>query len=736
MNLKRFFTSSFINIQLFGIINSYSQIFLSKNKLYAFIILLSSFVDYNIGLCGIISIIISNLISYFLNYDNFIIKEGIYGFNSLLVGLTLGAYFDFNVALLAIIFFSSLLTLLLTIWLLQNFTFSQLPILSIPFLLGAWIVILATREFGALELSVRGIYTASEITALGGSALLRVYENALNIPLPLSLEVYFRSLASIIFQHDIISGILIALGLLIASRIAFTLSFIGFFSGWFFFNILESEQILNISYSFFGFNFILTAIAIGGIFFIPDFWSYFAVIVITPVNAILIICSIHIFEPYQLPILSLPFNIIVLLLIVALRSRTIVRLISPVPIQHFSPEKNLYTHQIRQFRFGKKPAVLLSLPFYGEWAVTQGHNGAITHKDKWNHAWDFSIKDRENRTYQGSGSEKEDYYCYKLPIIAPADGWVIEIVNHVEDNPIGTVNLHENWGNLVIIKHAEGLYSKLCHLHKDIKVQKNAYIHKGELIGYCGNSGRSPEPHLHFQLQSTPYVGSGTLPYPLGYYLVRKEKEFEFHANDIPNKDEYVSNLQVSDLLKNAFAFVLGQQMTFKIFKNNNETLNTWEVRVDMYNNPYIYCFETGSVAYFINDGQMFYFVSFYGKQESLLYYFYLASHQIALGFYPRMVLKDELNVTDMGIRILGALQDFISPFYQIQRNTIETIYEETDNLEYPSRILIKSRVSCNYLNYSYQNHNLLIEVKDNLIFNITVIKDNQEKIWAEQINY
>ena len=32
---------------------------------------------------------------------------------------------------------------------------------------------------------------------------------------------------------------------------------------------------------------------------------------------------------------------------------------------------------------------------------------------------------------------------------------------------------------------------------------------KGQVIGLCGNSGNSTEPHLHYHLQNKPSIGDG-----------------------------------------------------------------------------------------------------------------------------------------------------------------------------------------------------------------------------------
>jgi murein DD-endopeptidase MepM/ murein hydrolase activator NlpD len=52
-------------------------------------------------------------------------------------------------------------------------------------------------------------------------------------------------------------------------------------------------------------------------------------------------------------------------------------------------------------------------------------------------------------------------------------------------------------GNSVIISHGRGIYSCYYHLNK-IKVKKNEFVKKGQIIGLSGMSGRVTGPHLHF----------------------------------------------------------------------------------------------------------------------------------------------------------------------------------------------------------------------------------------------
>lgn len=54
------------------------------------------------------------------------------------------------------------------------------------------------------------------------------------------------------------------------------------------------------------------------------------------------------------------------------------------------------------------------------------------------------------------------------------------------------------FGNLVIIRHHNGLETYYAHLSK-INVDVDQEVHSGEIIGLGGNTGRSFGPHLHFE---------------------------------------------------------------------------------------------------------------------------------------------------------------------------------------------------------------------------------------------
>jgi hypothetical protein len=56
------------------------------------------------------------------------------------------------------------------------------------------------------------------------------------------------------------------------------------------------------------------------------------------------------------------------------------------------------------------------------------------------------------------------------------------------------------FGNLVIIRHYNGLETYYAHLSR-IKVKVNQVVKAGDLIGLVGSTGRSRGPHLHYEVR-------------------------------------------------------------------------------------------------------------------------------------------------------------------------------------------------------------------------------------------
>jgi urea transporter len=712
-----------INTFIRSILNSYSQIFFSDSKFFALLLILVSFADIYAGLAGIMSVTITNLTGILMGLDRKVIVKGVYGFNSLLVGLCLGIYFSPGMILFVIILLAAVITLFIAVSLQGVIGKYGLPYLSIPFLISAWIMTLATRNMSFLGISERGIFTLNELYTIGGYKIVRMYEWWNNVDFIRPLKIYFISLGAILFQYNVLSGLVIAAGILYYSRISISLSLLGFFTAYFFYDFVGAD-ISEMNYSYIGFNYILTSIAVGGFFVISSIRSYLWSILLTPVVAIFTISFSALFASAKLPVFALPFNLIVLLFLYVLKFRVNPsRGLAEVLIQQNSPEKNLYSYENDIGRF-RHDLVSIQLPFYGTWTVAQGYDDIHTHKGLWKHALDFIITDEDGKQFKGKGDLPEDYFCYNKPVLAPADGYIESVAYNIEDNIIGKPNIKENWGNTVIIRHSNFLFTTLSHLkYNSITVKPGDKVRQGDLIGKCGNSGRSPYPHLHFQLQQLPYIGSHTLHYPVSYFIVHRDSGFDLKNFSIPLKDQKISNVEKNDLISRGFDFIPGKTICFDSVKNGVKEKQVWEVSTNEYNIPYIKCLSTGSIAYFSNDGSLFLFRHYEGTKNTLLYFFFLASFKVQLGFYKDLELTDSYPLNLIMKKPLLFFQDFAAPFFKFLRSEYRMKYDFIDNTLLTSRIKLTSSSINSLVGNEIHRTEFNIEIDEKGINNFKVKK-------------
>jgi peptidase M23-like protein len=192
----------------------------------------------------------------------------------------------------------------------------------------------------------------------------------------------------------------------------------------------------------------------------------------------------------------------------------------------------------------------LHLPFSGEWYVYWGgrsvaQNKHVVARDQ-RFAYDFMIlaPGRAGQSYRGPGENNTDYFCFGLPVYAPAEGSVVRAENDVPDNTPGEMNAKAPLGNCVILDHGAGEFSFFAHFRcGTVVVLSGESVDCGQLLALCGNSGNSSEPHLHYHLQNTPvpfrgdglpaffveYVADGkplSRGEPVARQTVRSQREF------------------------------------------------------------------------------------------------------------------------------------------------------------------------------------------------------------------
>lgn len=89
------------------------------------------------------------------------------------------------------------------------------------------------------------------------------------------------------------------------------------------------------------------------------------------------------------------------------------------------------------------------------------------------------------------------------PVYAPADGVV------------GRASWFSSYGLFISLEHGGAMETRFGHLSR-LNVAEGETVHKGDLIGFVGTTGRSTGPHLHYEVRVNgeavnplPYMQSG-----------------------------------------------------------------------------------------------------------------------------------------------------------------------------------------------------------------------------------
>ena len=670
-------------------LNSYSIILFSHTKILALLLLFVTFMSPKIGFCGLAFVLCFHFLLVRLGYDKTQIRSGLLGFNSLLIGLSIAYSYEMNAYFAVLFILSVLLAIVIIVWCKNHFGKYNLPFLTVPFFLIVNIISLSTKNFDVFHVNMDEVFHENTLAALRYSNWYQMAHCLDGLAIPNHLKVFLVTFSTVFYQKSVLGGILIVIGLFLYSRIAFLYSIIGFYAALFFYHTMGGD-LQNLTYFYSGVNFIFMAIALGSFFYIANAYTMALVFVLTPVMMFFMIAMEKILVVFQMNALSMPFSILTTMILYIFMERHTHKLIIAANTTYFSPEKSLYEHLHLRQRKVANPFYSMFLPFWGEWQVSQGYNGKITHLGDWSKALDFVIVNEEAQTFGGSATKPSNFYCYNKPVLAPADGYIYEIVNHVEDNEINDVNVLENWGNSVVINHNNGLYSQLSHLKKDsFLVSIGDYVKKGTVVAACGNSGRSPEPHIHFQVQHTYVIGAKTVDLPLTYFIENKTDVLSLRINEVPKENALISNVETMPLLLKAFDFKPNNRLKIT---DNKEQISIFEIYTTEWNELYFYCPKTNSKLYFKNDGILFSFVRYEGTANAPLFEFYKACHAILLGYYPTVTIDDFMPnywFMPFGLRaihdLLAPLKNFITIRFCSQPTSI-------DNMIQPNLLKIRSK--------------------------------------------
>jgi urea transporter len=252
----------FVDICLRGI----AQVMLQNNPLtgalfLAAIIWASYAADaYRLAVATIVAVVVATLTARWLRVDSNDLESGLYGYNATLVGLSLATFLAPGLLLWVYVVFGAIVSVVATQASVRVLKPWGLPALTSPFVLVAWLMLLASYGFAGLSGSslptgaVVGAYQAYQIDSLD---------------IPGFIQGVFLSISQVFLKADGIAALLLIAGLLVSSRAAAAFAVGGAVLAVATAHLLGAESDL-ITGGLLGFSPVLTAITLGTVFYRPS----------------------------------------------------------------------------------------------------------------------------------------------------------------------------------------------------------------------------------------------------------------------------------------------------------------------------------------------------------------------------------------------------------------------------------------------------------------------------------
>jgi len=219
------------------ILRGVGQVMLQNNALTGLLFLAGIFYNsWLLGLGAVVGNIISTISAKLLKYSDEDIKNGLYGFNGTLVGIAIWFFYGISFStVLAVILGAALSTLIM------HALKARIPALTAPFVISAWLVMLGIKLLDIIPF--------------------------LSSPLPQHNSPDFLSaismgISQVMFQGNIVTGILFLLAILVSSRTAAIYTLYGSLLGGLF-AMLLAWPLTMVNIGLFGYNAVLCGIALG-----------------------------------------------------------------------------------------------------------------------------------------------------------------------------------------------------------------------------------------------------------------------------------------------------------------------------------------------------------------------------------------------------------------------------------------------------------------------------------------
>ena len=252
-----------------------------------------------VAIAGVIAVIVATLTAQWLRVDRESLHSGLYGFNAVLVGLALATFLAPSTLLWVYVVLGAAVSVVVMLAT-TNVVKPWGGALTFPFVLTTWLLLLATYGFSGLVGT--GLPSGNVVTAF------QPYQAS---PLQLIdlVQGVFQSISQVFLKASGIAALLLLAGLAVNSLAAAAFALGGAILAVLTAHLFGAESEL-ITGGLLGFSPVLTAIALGTVFYQPS-WRVVAYTVLATVFTVIVQSALNVaLTPFAIPALTAPFVLV------------------------------------------------------------------------------------------------------------------------------------------------------------------------------------------------------------------------------------------------------------------------------------------------------------------------------------------------------------------------------------------------------------------------------------------
>lgn len=248
---------------------------------------------------AVVALVVSTATAMLLDADEASLRQGLFGFNGILVGAALPTFLAVSPMMWLLLFIGAAVSTVVMLAVSNVMKTWGVPALTFPFVLTTWFLVLAAYAFGHLPIASMGPPALPHAVKAGP-------EQAIAISPIFLLNAWLKGPAQVFLINNAVSGILVVIGLLCNSIWAGVFALVGSAVAVLF-ALLFGAPAASIDAGLYAFSAVLTAVALGCVFYSPS-WRVALFALLGTIFTVIVQGALDVaLSPIGIPTFTAPF---------------------------------------------------------------------------------------------------------------------------------------------------------------------------------------------------------------------------------------------------------------------------------------------------------------------------------------------------------------------------------------------------------------------------------------------